>query len=641
MTNTQELPYGEWPSPLTVERLATDSSVGFGQLRSQNDRLFWIERRASDNGRSVIVGYKDGDMVDVTPAEYSVGSTVHEYGGNAYCLGSDELYFVNIKDQNLYKQSLLDPDSVHAITKSDINERFADPVFDEQRGRLICVRERHTSGEEAVNDLVAIALSDGTIKVLHQGHDFYSNARISPNGKRIAFLAWDHPNMPWNGTQLYVAELAAQINSASIIAGGKEESVFGPQWLNDKLLVFSSDRSGFYDLYAFGEEGTYVIAADEREYGSALWQVGSDRFQPVGDNIVVAVPDHTELVLVDAFNCMQTPLESDASSYHDVIKHGDGLAYIESHEDAPSAICVRPTFTESAQQIKTSGNLPLPQDCISKPQLIEYAGSQGEAVFAYFYAPHNEGYAASENERPPLLVQAHGGPTGSASSGLSASIQFYTSRGWSVLDVNYSGSTGYGRSYRDRLLGEWGNRDVEDIVAGVRHLIAQDLIDAQRVAIAGGSAGGYTVLRGLTTSNVFKAGASRYGIGDLRALANDTHKFESRYIDQLVPEEEIDSRSPINQIEKLSCPVIFTQGLDDQVVPPNQAQMMFEALKEKGIPTVMFLFEGERHGFRKLETVIKAMKANYYFFSLVFGFTPDGIDQTSLDGAEVANLNAL
>ncbi len=641
MNPSKMQPYGAWESPLTAAKLASDSAVGLGQLRSNGDALFWIESRAHENGRCVIVRHNKMGTVDLTPPTYSVVSRVHEYGGAAYCVSDDTVYFINADDQNLYAQSLTNPKSVQKITRSTVSERFADPIYDRNEHRLICIRECHAKDQEAINDLVAIQIPSGAIDTLHQGHDFYAHARLAPNGKRLAFLAWDHPNMPWNGTQLYVLELGISIGSASIVTGGQEESICQPEWLNEEELVYCSDRSGFYNLYLHNDTGSTAIAPDEREYGHAMWQLGSTQYVTLTDKILLAAPNHNELTLVDTFTGMLTPVEEGAVAYRDITPHRMGFAFIQSFDNKPDTLCVRETFNDATKIVTVAGPSPIATEYVSRAESIAYPGSHGEEVYAYFYRPHNPHFIPDATERPPLLVQAHGGPTSSTSAAFRANVQFYTSRGWAVLDVNYSGSTGYGRAYRDRLLHEWGNRDVEDLAAGVRYLIAQDLIDPQRVAIAGGSAGGYTVLRALTVTNVFKVGASRYGIADLRTLADDTHKFESRYIEQLVPLDAIDERSPINHVEKLNCPVIFTQGTEDKVVPPSQARMMFDALRTKGIPTALFMFEGEYHGFRKLETRIKCLEAEYFFFSRVFKFDPYSIDATALEGAESAHLDCM
>ena len=641
MTETVTVPYGAWESPLTVEKLTSHSPVGFSQLRSCGSDLLWVETRAHEAGRRVVVRFHEDVISDLTPPGYSVLSRVHEYGGVAYCTSEDTVYFVNGEDQNIYSQPINDPSTVTQVTSSDVNERFADPVFDPTGKRLICIRERHVDDREPENDLVAIDVLSGRAELLHHGHDFYAHARLSPSGNKIAFLAWDHPNMPWNGTQLYVMTLRPSPGNASIIAGGQTESIFQPEWLTDDKLVFSSDRSGFYDLYLFSPEGTYAIAADEREYGHAMWQIGSTQYAALNDTLVLANPDQSELTLVDSFKSMATPVESGASSYRDIVKFRSGYAFCQSNVDETNVIRIRDSFSEASRIIKNAGASPIDTEYLSRPESVTFSGSNGEEVHAFYYAPNNPKFTAPTNERPPLLVQAHGGPTSSTSSSLNPGIQFYTSRGWALLDVNYSGSTGYGRAYRDRLLDEWGKRDVEDLAAGVRHLISLDLVDPQRVAISGGSAGGYTVLRALTTTSVFKVGASHYGVADLRALAEDTHKFESRYIDQLVPLDELDARSPINHIDDLSCPVIFSQGLDDKIVPPDQSRVMFEALKKKGIPTALFMFEGEPHGFRQLKTQVTCLKGDYYFFSRVFGFEPVGIDESALSDAETAHMTKL
>ena len=641
MTDNQTAPFGAWVSPLTVEKLTSHSSIGFSQLKTCGESLLWVETRAFEAGRRVIVRFYNDEICDLTPSGYSVLSRVHEYGGVAYCTSDETVYFVNGKDQNVYAQPYDDPATVTRVTRSDDTERFADPVYDPIGNRLICVRELHADDREPVNDLVEIDVKSGDTSPLHHGHDFYAHARVSPNGKELAFIAWDHPNMPWNGTQLYVMKLLSTPGDASIIAGGQTESVFQPEWLADDKLVFCSDRSGFYDLYLFSSEGTYTIAADEREYGHAMWQIGSTQFTAMNDTLLLASPDQSELTLVDSFRGVSTPIENGAASYRDPVKFRDGFAFCQSNVDETNVIRVRDSFAGETRTIKSGGESPIENAFISRPELISFLGSNAEEVYAFYYAPLNPRFNAPANERPPLLVQAHGGPTSSTSASLNPKIQFYTSRGWAVLDVDYSGSTGYGRAYRDRLLNEWGKRDVQDLAAGVRHLISQDLVDPQRIAISGGSAGGYTALRALTTTNVFKVGASHYGVADLRALAADTHKFESRYIDQLVPDDELDARSPINHIDDLSCPVIFSQGLDDKIVPPNQSRVMFEALKQKGIPTALFMFEGEPHGFRQLQTQIACLKGDYYFFSRVFGFDPVGINESALDEAETAHMDTL
>ena len=638
-TAPQTIPYGAWPSPLTIQKLIEYAPNRIGQLASNQHNVFWVESRSAEGGRQVVVRYDEGVTETLTPKTFSIRTRVHEYGGKALHVANDKLWFVNDKDQNLYEQSLVDPQQVKRITQSDSQERFADPIWVPGLNQLVCIRERHGIAKEPINDIVAINLDSSETTIVHEGHDFYAHARVSPNEERIAFLAWDHPNMPWNGTQLYIQEFNSEHPKSHIIAGGDSESIVQPEWLSNDTLVYSSDHSGSYDLYAFNESGTFEIAADGDEYGHAMWQLGSQSYLLLNEKHILAAPGSARLVLIDSSNGLQTPIDEPGCSLSGLTQFKEGIAFVASFKTKPAEIRFKPTFADESKPIHTHGDFPIDKSFISSAETITFVGSQGDDVHAYLYLPVNPNCVAPKSERPPLLVLAHGGPTASTSKSLSASVQFFTTRGWAVLDVNYSGSTGYGRAYRDRLLNEWGNRDVEDLSAGVRHLIGQDLIDPARVAIAGGSAGGYTVLRALTTSSTFKAGACRYGIGDLRILANDTHKFESRYVDQLVPEDELDDRSPIHHIESLNCPVIFTQGLEDKIVPPNQAKMMFKALQDNQIPTALFLFEGEQHGFRKLDTQVKVASAEYWFFSRVFNFEPHGIDASALDGGELANMD--
>ena len=632
-------PYGAWSSPLSIQSFIEYSPIRFGQLTSNRDCLFWVESKPSEGGRQVVIKYQDEVKVTLTPAGYSVRTRVHEYGGSAMTISEDKLWFINDSDQDIYQQSLTNTSEINPITQTGVNTRYADPIYLPQNKQLLCIREQHGIADEAVNDIVAIDLGSGDLTVLHTGHDFYAHARTSPNENFLSFLAWDHPNMPWNGTQLYVQKYLQTPTENRIVAGGTDESIVQPEWINDDTLCFGSDRSGFYDLYGYNESGIFTIAADEREYGHAMWQLGSKQYVPVNQQHILAAPNSTELVLIDSNSALQSPVDETSNTFSNLTLYKGGFAYIASSQTSSAEIRIKPSFTSESECIHRGGDFPLDAESISVAQSISFQGDQGEDVHAYFYEPFNSEFQGPSNERPPLLVLAHGGPTGSTSNSLNASIQFFTTRGWAVLDVNYSGSTGYGRAYRDRLLGEWGLRDVADLTCGVRYLIAQDLVDATRVAIAGGSAGGYTVLQALTTSSTFKAGACRYGIADLKVLARDTHKFESRYINQLVPEDQFDARSPINHIKSLSCPVIFTQGLEDKIVPPNQARMMYAALKDKGIPSALFLFEGEQHGFRKLETLIKVVSAEYWFFSRAFGFEPDGMDASALEGGDLAHMD--
>ena len=632
-------PFGTWSSPLTAElALANIRSVSFTE--STGDSLVWVEDRPSE-GRTVLVQWKDGEQCDITPPPYSVRSRVHEYGGKCYTVSGNDFWFVHTLDQNIYHGCVDQANAITRVTDGDANERFVDLVVNAAKNRMFAVRESHQDDRQVVNDICEIDLDTCKVKVRYAGHDFYAAPRLSPNEEQIAFFAWDHPNMPFDGTQLYVANLHEANAKATIVAGGANISIGQPEWMADGKLAFVSDENGFWNLYVYDELGVECIMPDDAEYGDAQWGFGGRLYQPLDERYLVAtrnVPEGKSLVIVDSVTKLRSPYESAFCAYGSLTKHKGGIVFVAGRKNGFAQVIEKKKTTGELEVLAVTSTTDIPVDTISEAELIRYVGSQDAEVFAYFYRPKNGKYEADPSARPPLLVLSHGGPTSSTGSSFSLGIQYFTSRGWAVLDVNYGGSTGYGREYRNRLRSNWGIVDVGDCMCGVRHLIARDEIHPNHVAIKGGSAGGYTTLQGLTTSSVFKVGSSHYGVADARILAADTHKFESKYIHQLIPEDQIDARSPIHHVENLDCPVIFFQGDEDRVVPPNQAEMMFEKLKQKGIPTALFLFEGEGHGFRQAENIKTCMNAEYLFFAKVFGFQLENADYSCFERAETANL---
>ncbi|MCY3621461.1 MAG: prolyl oligopeptidase family serine peptidase [Gammaproteobacteria bacterium] len=616
---------GSWRSPIDAQ-LVTRGSKGYGELRARGDALFWTESRPEEAGRSTLVKRVAHSIRELTPFPFNPRSRVHEYGGGSYCVADDHVYFVNFADQNVYEvPASVDPgrETPRRVTPGDATERFADLAWD---GRaLLAVRERHDEDRpEPVNDLVRIAISDGSVATLHAGHDFYAAPRPSGDG-RIAFLAWDHPNMPFDGCQLLVAEDDGNgLLNPTIAAGGANESIVQPEW-NGQRLLFASDVDGYWNLYAYDGSGVYAVLPDAAEYAGPAWYFASTYYVPVGANHLVArrVEDgKPSLVLVDLEQGLASPLDDESSSYLDIVRTPRGIAYIAGFAEGPKQIVELRLDSRSRAAIAQPDAPPVAPGSIAVPEALTFPAKAGDS-HAFFYPPTSRDHHVPAGELPPLLVTTHGGPTGNAWSDLDWRVQYYTSRGWAVADVNYGGSTGFGRAYRERLDGAWGVTDVDDCVACVHHLVARGLVDPARVAIKGGSAGGYTTLAALAFTNVFRAGASHYGVGDLRALAADTHKFESRYLDTLLGSSEaLDERSPINHVDKLNCPVIFFQGAEDRVVPPNQAESMRDALAAKGIPVAYVLFEGEGHGFRRAENVRRAIEAEYAFFARVFGFEP-------------------
>lgn len=634
----QMAPCGAWASPITAD-LITGSTVGLGPVAIEDGTVWWLEGRATEGGRSVLVAARDGEVRDVTPEGFDLRSRVHEYGGGAVLVASGTVYFVNFSDQRVYVQP---PGAAPRALTPEGPWRYADFCLDATRNRLICVRETAREGAEPANELVAIALADGAVSVFDGSHDFVASPTLSPDGRRLAWLVWDHPNMPWDGTVLRVAELAADgsVLRAEDVAGGPAESVFQPAFAPDGTLCFVSDRSDWWNLYRAGPAGDVALCPMATEFGLPQWVFGMSTWGFAADGRIVGacVADGIwRLGIVDDGRFVAFDLPYDDISGVRVC----GNAVLFSGASATIApTLVRLDLADGkVRELKSSMRAPVDAGYLSQPQPIAYPTAGGAEAHAFYYPPCNADFRPSDGEKPPLLVRGHGGPTAASSSALNLGIQFWTSRGFAVLDVNYRGSTGFGRPYREALYGQWGVADVDDVVAGAQDLVARGLVDPARLAIRGGSAGGYTTLAALTFHDFFAAGASQYGIGDLMALADDTHKFESRYLDRLVgplPEAEAlyRERSPINYTERLSCAVIFLQGLDDKVVPPNQAEAMVAALDAKGLPVAYVAFAGEGHGFRKAENVKRALESELVFYGRIFGFVPAG----DLPPLEIRNL---
>lgn len=634
-------PYGSWPSPISPETLVA-GVVSLSGLHTDGHRLYWLEGRPEEGGRTVLVAWEDGVTRDLTPPPFNVRSRVHEYGGGACATTDEGVFFVNFADQDLYRVGA--DGEIGQITDSGADERFADFVLDGPRRRLVTVVERHHPDREPDNFIGAVDLASGELTPLAEGHDFYASPRLSPDGRRLAFVAWDHPNMPWDGTVLYLADLAedGRLSHVHTIAGGAAESVQQPLWQTNDALLFMSDANGFWNLYRFDESGIYCVLEDGAEYAGPPWM-----FDPRSMTTVDA--DHVllrrqgdggeELVLVNTRTSLGTPLTDDMAhwlSYSSPVMLNGDLHFIGSFADRTPSIEQMTLRSGETRTLRKAGGPDIDPSYLSRPEAVRFPTRDGGSAHGYFYPPANGGCRAPADERPPLLVLSHGGPTAATDASLSLNIQFYTSRGWAVLDVNYRGSTGYGRDYRNALAGRWGILDVTDCEDGVRHLVSAGRVDAERIAIKGGSAGGYTTLAALTSTATFRAGASHYGIGDLTALAADTHKFESRYLDGLLGDESaLIERSPIHHLERFNCPVIFFQGSDDRVVPPNQSQAMAQALRSRGIPVAYLEFPGEGHGFRDARNIIRTIQAEFAFFSKVFHITPaDDLPELDIDNQE-------
>jgi dipeptidyl aminopeptidase/acylaminoacyl peptidase len=632
MTGSQVAPYGSWKSPITSDSLVSET-VGLGQIALDGEDIYWSEMRPKEGGRNVIVRPPhDGKISDVTPAPFNARTRAHEYGCGAFAVADGTIYFSNFADGRLYRQT---PDSQpQPLTPAEKDWRYADCIADKARRRLICVREDHTStSHEPVNTLVSVDLQESEqVRVLVAGEDFYSSPRLSPDGSKLAWLSWNHPNMPWDGTELWVAEINADgsVGDSHLVAGGVSESIFQPQWSPDGVLHFVSDRTGWWNLYRWGAGGAEPLCEMQAEFGLPQWVFGMSTYAFASETRIICTYTQQGIWHLASLDTAAKQLEKIETPYTDISclqASGGRVAFIAGSPKEPTAIVLLDLTAGTIQVLRRSSQVAIDAGYLSEPQAIEFPTENGLTAHAFFYPPQNRDFTAISGEKPPLLVKSHGGPTAATSSSLNLKTQYWTSRGFAVLDVNYGGSTGYGRAYRQRLHGQWGVVDVADCASGASYLAERGLVDGSRLAISGGSAGGYTTLCALTFRDVFKAGASYYGVSDLEALAKDTHKFESRDLDRLIgpyPQRKdlYRDRSPIHFTERLSCPVIFFQGLEDKVVPPSQAEMMVAALQALGLPVAYVAFEGEGHGFRKAENIKRALDGEFYFYSRVFGFEP-------------------
>ena len=619
--------YGSWRSPISSDVIVR-GVVGLAEVVTDGRDVYWLESRPGEGGRNAIVFQRpDGRTEEVTPQPFNARTRVHEYGGGGFTVGEGTVYFSNFADQRIYRRA---PGGEPVPLTPETGRRYADMVVDQDRRRLIAVREDH-AGHEPANEIVGIDLASGEERMLVSGNEFYSSPRLSPDGRRLVWLTWDHPNMPWDGTELMACDLGADGLPGNVarVAGGQDESIFQPEYSPGGTLHFVSDRTGWWNLYRCRERRVEPLCEREAEFGLPQWIFGMSTYAFVSPGRIVC--SYTErgsshLAILDTETRELEPLETPYSSIAYVRADDAGSVIFRGSSPTESACLVRlDPSTGHSEVLRRSGDLEIDPGYLSVPEPVEFPTENGQTAHAFFYPPKNRDYVAPDGELPPLLVMSHGGPTAATTTALDPGIQYWTSRGIAVLDVNYGGSTGYGREYRRRLEGAWGVVDVDDCANGANYLAERGLVDGERLMITGGSAGGYTTLCALAFKDTFAAGASHFGVSDVEALAKETHKFESRYLDGLIGPypgraDLYLERSPIHATEQLSCPVIFFQGLEDEVVPPNQAETMFEALRTKGLPVSYVPFEGEQHGFRRAENIKRALDGELYFYSRVFGF---------------------
>ncbi|MGH2559587.1 MAG: S9 family peptidase [Thermomicrobiales bacterium] len=641
-------PYGSWPSPITSELIVT-GTISLLEVTIDGDDIYWIEGRPTEAGRRVIVRRTpDGRTSDVTPAPFNARTRVHEYGGGSYTVVDGTGYYTNFADQRLYKvgpggtPEPITPDTGNAAL------RFADFSQDHARNRLICVREDHrTVDAEATNAIVALDLAgpnDDGGRVLVAGSDFYSTPRVSPDGARLAWLTWNHPNMPWDGCELWVAALEDDggIANEQLVAGGPEESIFQPAWSPDGVLHFVSDRTGWWNLYRSHGGAAEPLAPMEAEFGLPQWAFTMATYGfASAEMIACTYTQHGTWLLatLDLASRRFDPVETPFTEFGSFTV-GEGFVLVTAGSPTESPVVARIDLAAGKiDRPRASSSVELDEGYLSIAEPIEFSTQDGSTAYGFFYAPCNQDCQGPGGELPPLVVISHGGPTGQTDSVLDLSLQYWTSRGFAVLDVDYGGSSGYGRAYRERLNDRWGIIDVDDCIDGARYLVKQGRVDGNRLAIRGWSASGYTTLAALTFREVFKAGASHFGVSELDAMAADTHKFESRYLDRLIgpyPERKdlYAERSPLHYVHRMTAPLILFQGLEDKVVPPNQAEMMYDAVKAKGLPVALVEFAGEQHGFRQAANIRRALDGELYFLGKVFGFEP----ADEIEPVAIANL---
>jgi dipeptidyl aminopeptidase/acylaminoacyl peptidase len=640
-------PYGSWKSPITADFIA-QAAVGLEEPEPTDEGVYWLEQRPAEGGRYVVVRRTpDGNTSDAVPTGFNARTRVHEYGGAAYFARGETVFFSNFEDQRLYRtEPGSAPLPITPEPASPAALRYADGRLTPDGRLIVCVRESH-DGAEAVNEIVALPADGGAAPwVLASGNDFYSFPRVSPDGRKLAWTSWDHPRMPWDGTELWVADLSEEgtLGEPLLVAGGPEESVFQPEWSPDGTLHFVSDRIGWWNLYRRDDGEDEPLAPMEAEFGVPQWFFGLSTYAFLPDGTVAFAYKSEGLGRLGLLRQGVSGIE-DLETTHVpaglpcLRSLGTNLTFVGASPTEAAAVVSLDTETAALEVLARSIEQEIGRGYISVPRPLEFPTEGGLSAHALFYPPRNQDAEAPPDQRPPLLVISHGGPTAQADSALDPKIQFWTSRGFGVVDVNYGGSTGYGRPYRERLRGRWGEVDTTDCLNAARYLAKTGEVDGQRLAIRGGSAGGYTTLCALAFHDLFAAGASYYGVADAELLTEATHKFESRYLDALIgpyPEagELYRKRSPIHAADRISCPVILFQGLEDEVVPPSQAEEMVAALEQNGIPYAYLAFEGEQHGFRRAETIRRTLESELYFYSRILRFEPN----EALEPVTIQNL---
>ena len=648
---TTASPYGSWKSPITAEMLISGGKRRLNEIKIDGDDIYWLDARPAEGGRIVIMRLSaDGEIQDLTPTPFNARNAVHEYGGGSFAVRNRTVYFANWGDQRIYVQH--EGTKPRPLTPEPVvprGARYADLTITANGKFLLCVRETHSDdGNEAVNEIVAIDTRTGEAKIIASGRDFYCAPRACGGHDGIVWTEWDHPNMPWDGNSLVSGSFDADnatVATTATLAGGQDESVVQPTWSDNGILHFVTDRTGWWNIHAWRGGEMINLLNEQSDHGRPDWQFGFTSYAHLSDGKIVLGKGGAisgSVVLVDPKTDTTRIIEIPYSEVSFVTRgQNETILFVGASPTQEPAVVRLNLASERCETVYAPSDISVDRGYMSSPQHIIFPTTEDEQAHAYYYEPTNSDFVALENELPPLIVICHGGPTSASGTGLDLSTHYWTSRGFAVVDVNYRGSSGYGKAYRDALKGKWGIYDTDDCIAAAQYLIDKGLVDKDRVIIRGGSAGGYTTINALTFHDFFAAGAALYGIADLMVFIGDTHKFESRYLESLVgpyPEtaQRYHDRSAINFMDQLATPMIILQGLEDEIVPPSQAEIMVEALESKGLPYAYIGFPGEQHGFRQAANIIRAQEAELYFYGKVLGFEP--ADEVGDDVVEVKNL---
>jgi dipeptidyl aminopeptidase/acylaminoacyl peptidase len=631
-------PYGLWPSPIDAEQVARQATA-YDAVHTSGEAVYWLETRPSQDGRAVVVRWTENTgAADAVPAGFDVDSRVHEYGGGAYLPAGRTLFACHQSDQRLYRMDgQRDPVPITPEPPTPAGLRYADLRLMSSGELLVCVRERH-QGEDVVNELVALPVDGSTEPwVVASGHDFFAAPRPSPDGRRLAWLTWDRPCMPWDGADLWVADLGpdGRLGPARHVAGGPQESVVQPEWSAEGSLHFVSDRSGWWNLYRERHGQVESLLPMAAEFADAPWELDYSSYAFVGDGrIACRYRQHgrDRLGFLDPESGRLTDLPIPYTSLKPYLRVvGDRLAFIGASPTTSSAVATLQVPT-GRLDVLAGAELSLDPTWVSVPQPIGFPTRDGQTAHALYYPPTNPEVTGPPAAWPPLLVQVHPGPTADAKARLDLRTQFFTSRGFAVVEVNYAGSTGYGRGYRERLTGQWGVADVSDCLDAARSLVEAGKVDGRRLVISGESAGGFTALCALASDDFFAGGVSRFGIADLETFRQQAPKFQAHELDRLVgpyPEAVATyrARSPLHLVDRIARPVLLVHGLEDTVVPPSQAQVMAEALARRGVRHVLVAVPGEGHGFRLPVSIRRGVEVELSFYLAALGLSPDEADR--------------